>query len=129
LLVVSGYPFLIGYAIKAGPADEVTFALIGGLIFFCCYLLPLGALQAKIELEDDGVVVHRWNTTLLEYTEMSRCYGFFLFPFQIVILVTKRRFPLKIIISGDSIQGRRTSIWQAGIIAQTIQQRIAVEAR
>jgi hypothetical protein len=119
VVMVIGYRFLIAYWLHRDPS-EFLFGVIGGVLFFLFYLVPLGLLQGKITAADRAVSVERWSTLTMEYSDVIGCYGLFLLPFQTEILVTKRPFPLNIIIAGDEIVGRRRSLFQRGRLASSV---------
>ena len=118
-LMVIAYPILMGYTIRREPSD-LLFGVIIAAHFFAVYLVPLGLLQGKVEATDRGVSVERWRESFIAYSDVIGCYGLFLFPFQIAVLITKRRFPLTVVIACDEIDGRRRSLFQRGRLASSV---------
>jgi len=101
-------------------------ALTGAVavLFFLLYLLGPTVFGARIESENDGLRVEQYGRRLIPYSEIRRCIGFFLFPWQVVIITTKEKFPLNVLISGDTLSGRRRSLTQAGTLAAAVKSRI-----
>jgi hypothetical protein len=101
------------------PSDFM-FALIGGALVYALYVIPLTLVHGKIEPTDRGVSVERWSKWSIEYSEVLACYGFFLIPFHIAILVTRRPFPRRIVITSDEIEGPPRSLLQRGKLASSV---------
>lgn len=119
VLWLIAYPIVMAYTLVRNPS-ELLFDLIAGLLFLLFYLVPFALFQARIEATSSGISVERWNKSLVEYSDVVGCYGVFWIPFQAAILITKRRFPLNIIISGDEIDGCRRSMFQRGALASSV---------
>ena len=51
---------------------------------------------------------------------MRRDIGFFLFPFPMVMVVTNRKFPLRVLHSGDTFDKTRLRIIQEGRLGKSI---------
>ena len=125
------YAVAIGYAIwtllsvPALPPSERHFALVASAIFFAVYIVPITVLAAVIEPEESGVLVEQYGKTEISYSEIRWCRGIFVFPFQVVIVTTRRRFPLNLLIEGDRVSGRRRSLIQDGDKAARIRALMA----
>jgi hypothetical protein len=96
-----------------------AFVLIMGL-----YLLPTMLFGATIEAGAKGIEVNQYRNTMIPYTAVRQCWGFYLFPNQIVILTTSLPLPLKVILADDAIKGPRRSLTQLGTKASTIRKRM-----
>jgi hypothetical protein len=93
---------------------RTPFFLIGTSIFFFLYLLPLTVFRVRLEPKPDGLHVLRYRSVL------RRCIGFFLFPFPMVMVVTNRKFPLRVSLSGDKFDKTRLTLIQDGRLAKSI---------
>jgi hypothetical protein len=124
LLVLVGYPILIWCELTKIRPDEMLFAVLASSLFFVCYLLPFALFLAKVEVTNDGLMVEKSRRLLIGYSEISKCYGLFLIPFQVAVVITERKFPLKILIAGDSVKGPRKSIFQDGLLVSAIRAKI-----
>ncbi len=123
LLLLAAYPFVVAYALRGRAADDIAFQIVLSAFIFLFYFVPLLLLQANVEVTDRGLVIRRWSTTLIDYREISRCFSFFLVPFHVVVIITRRRFPLTIVVAGESNQGGRKSLralFQDGPLASSI---------
>lgn len=52
--------------------------------------------------------------------EVRPCIGFFLFPFPMVMVVTNRKFPLRVLRSGDTFDKTRLRLIQEGRLGKSI---------
>ena len=96
-----------------------AFVLIMGF-----YLLPAILFGATIEAAARGIEVKQYGNTIIPYTAVRQCWGFYLFPNQIVILTTSLPMPLRVILADDAIEGPRRSLTQLGTKASTIRKRM-----
>ena len=90
-------------------------------------LLPITIFGARVLPKNDGLHVEQYRSAILPYADVIRCIGFFFFPIQAVVVITTHRFPLKILISGDTLHGKRKSILQDGELAKSIRARMNQE--
>jgi hypothetical protein len=118
-LPVIGYPILMAWHLCRNPPDFM-FALVVGALFYAMYVVPLMLVQGKIEPTDRGVSVERWSKWSIEYSDVVACFGLFLIPFHIAILITRRPFPHRFVITGDEIEGRPRSLFQRGRLASAV---------
>jgi hypothetical protein len=95
---------------------------VGILLLF--YFVPQAIFEARAEAAEDGLHVEQYGKALISYSEIRRCFSFYLFPFQIVIVMTKRKFPLNILITGDKLATRRRSLLQDGELASRIKSKM-----
>src|SRR5438309_3813445 len=80
-------------------SEARLFTVVIATLFLVLYLLPPTIFGAKIEPVEQGVRVVQYGTAFIPYSEVRSCKSFFLFPVQAVVVTTKRRFPLNILIS------------------------------
>jgi len=107
------------------PGGDRTFATVSTAVFFLLYLLPLTLFGARIHPAEDGVRVEWYGNAFIPYSEIRHCWSFFLFPWQLLILTTKRAFPLSILLVGDTLVGKRRSLTQDGELAAEVKSRMA----
>ncbi len=122
-LFVIGYPFLVAYVLRRRPAADVSEVVVYA-IFFLFYLVPLGLFQAHVVVTDQGLAVTRWNTTVIEYPDILRCFSFCLLPFRVVLIIARRRFPLSIIVTGEEHQDQFRVLFREGPLAASIKARM-----
>ena len=103
---------------------ERLFDTVGSVIFLLLYLLGPAIFGARIQAADDGLRVEQYYRIVITYSEIQICYSFYLFPWQLVILTTKRSFPLNILIEEDRLTGRRKSIMQDGELATRVKSKM-----
>lgn len=123
-VVTVSYAAWAVYKIPQLPDGERTFTAGAATIFFLLYLLPETIFGARIDSQELGIDVRQYRRDFIPYTEIRQCYSIFLFPFQMVIVITKRRFPLTVLISGDSLKGKRRSLIQDGELARIVKGKI-----
>ena len=97
-LAVVGFAWWAVHYIPKQPIRERLFDAVGSLIFLLLYLLGPAIFGARIRAADDGLGVEQYRRTIIPYSEIQGCHSFYLFPWQLVIVTTKRRFPLNILI-------------------------------
>ena len=115
------YAVWVIHRILVNPTSRSSFLFIILVsIFFFVYMLPLTVFQAKIEPEADGLHVLQYRSVILPYSDIIYCVGLFLVPFPTVVIVTNRRFPLNLLISGDEFTGPPKSLIQDGRLAISI---------
>lgn len=114
------YTVWLVYKIPKVPASELWFAAAAGAIFLFVYLLPQALFGARINPQPSGIQVSQYRQEFIPYSDIERCYSLFLFPFQTVVVITKRNFPLKILIAGDQINAKRKSLTQDGELAKIL---------
>jgi hypothetical protein len=126
------YAITVAYLIAAFvyiptlPHDEHLFAAAGTSVFLILYLLPITVFGAKIEATEFGIRVEQYVETNISYSDIRRCYSFYLLPFQVLVVVTNRRPPLKVLFYADSLKEKRRSLTQDGELARLIRSRMVV---
>jgi hypothetical protein len=123
-LLTAGFVVLNLHYIRRLPPQERLFALVVGGIFFLFYLVAPTVFGAKVKAEEEGLRVQQYRTTLIPYFEIRRCYSFFLFPLQLVVVMTRRNFPLNVVITEDKLTVRRRSLTQDGELATLVKSRM-----
>lgn len=118
------YPLMVFYVARRAPADEVAFGLWGSCLFFVLYLAPYALFDARMEVSAEGLIVQQFWREVIKYSEIVRCFGVFAAPFQIVVVIARRPFPLCLIITADTLTERRRSMWQDGVTAAAIKRRM-----
>jgi hypothetical protein len=108
------------HSVWVNREGRTPFFLIGASIFFFLYLLPLTVFQARLEPKPDGLHVLQYRSVLMPYADVRRCIGFFLFPFPMVMVITNRKFPLRVLLSGDTFDKSRLTLIQDGRLAKSI---------
>lgn len=106
------------------PRRELAFSITISAAFFALYLLGPTVFGAKVQALDDGLHVEQYCKAVVGYTEIRRCYSLFLFPWQLAVFVTTRRFPLTVLITGDSLGGKRRSLTQDGLLAAHVRSKM-----
>lgn len=101
-------------------------AIAASVLFF---LLTDAVFGAKVEQTEEGLKVEQWVETFIAYREVRGCYSFYLPPLQFVILTTERRFPLKLLITGDALVGPRRSLIQDGRLALDVKSKMRTSVR
>ena len=112
------------YGISKIPLDERTFATIGAVLFSLMYLLPPALFGADLKAAEDGVHVEHYSKAVIPYSEIRGCYSFYQFPWQVMVLTTKRKFPLNILYAGDKLTGQSRSLVQDGELAARVKAKI-----
>jgi hypothetical protein len=102
------------------PSARTRFFFLLTSTFFFLYLLPITLFQAKLEPKPNGLNVLQYGSVVLPYRDIKHCIGLFLVPFPIVIVISSRRFPLKVLISADEFEGRPRGLIQDGRLAKSI---------
>lgn len=118
--VSSFYVYWAVHKLWVDPSSRTRFVLLVTSIFFFLYLLPFTLFLAKLEAKPDGLHVLQYKSVVLAYQDIRSCIGLFLLPFSTVIVITNRRFPLKVLISGDDFEGRPKGVLQDGRLAESI---------
>ena len=95
------------------------------VVFFLLYLLPFAAFGAGLRDESDGLHVEQYTSTIIPYTQIKTCFGLYLIPFQVLIVLTESRFPVNILISGDVFAGGKNGLFRDGKQAAKIKQRLS----
>jgi hypothetical protein len=122
-LLTAGFVVLNLHYIRRLPLEERTFAVVVCGFFFLLFVV--GTLfGAKVQAAEDGLRVQQYRTTLIPYFEIRRCYSFFLFPLHLVIVMTRRNFPLNILITEDKLTAKRRSLTEDGELAGVIKSRM-----
>jgi hypothetical protein len=93
-------------------------ALILVIPFFLFLLVPVVVFGASIRPGDLALKVSQYTDTEVSYEKVRGCYRYFFPPFQLVLITTRRRFPLNVLISGDG------TIMQRGTLAENVRNRI-----
>jgi hypothetical protein len=88
------------------PRHDAWFGLVifGATILF--FFLPLAVFGASAEPGEKGLKVSQYKDVTLDYSEISGCYRYIVPPFEMVIIITKRRFPLRVLLAGEGVIGR-----------------------
>ena len=97
---------------------------ITGISLLLIYLLPIATFGAKIHVGADSLHIEQYSSTVVAYSEITACFGLRLFPWPMVIVLTKRQFPLSILISGDYFASRKRGPFQNGKLAARIKERL-----
>ena len=113
------------YKLWTDAADRNPFFVSGTLVFFVLYVIPFTVFQAKVESKPDGLHVLQYRSVVIPYSDVKRCMGLFLVPFQVTIVVTKRRFPLNLLVTGDHFKGIPKWLIQDGELAKPIKSMMA----
>jgi len=104
---------------KMTPDDQL-FMLVISVPFLFFYLLTPAVFGAKLDPTRGGLNVEQWTKCRIAYQDIKRCYGFYLFPWQVVVVTTKLSFPLNVLFAGDKLIGERRSLIQDGQLAAKI---------
>jgi len=127
LALMVGFGAWIFHSSPKMAPDERRFAEVVGVLFLF-YLSTPAVFEARVEPAEDGLHVEQYGNSVISYSEIRRCFSLYLFPWQVVIVTTKRRFPSNILIIGDKITAQRHSLLQDGEIAVRVKARMASSA-
>jgi hypothetical protein len=67
---------------------------------------------ASVEPGETSVKVSQYREAELDYSEIRGCYRYIVPPFEMMIIITRRRFPLCCLIAGDGVIGRSSGLIQ-----------------
>jgi hypothetical protein len=101
------------------PADR-QFGIWVSTWFFTFYVLMPLLFAGSIKLEQEKIVLERFQKRDLPLTSVRRCWGFYLFPWQLGILLTDDRFPFNLFVFGDDPPAKRRSPFSRGVLAEAI---------
>jgi hypothetical protein len=124
-LLTAGFVVLNLHYIRRLPLEERTFAVVVCGFFFLLFVVGT-VFGAKVQAVEDGLRVQQYRTTLIPYFEIRGCYSFFLFPLQLVIVMTRRNFPLNVLITEDKLTASRRSLTQDGELARLVKSRMTL---
>jgi hypothetical protein len=119
--------FCILYQASPSQSHEPRHGLFIAIsvVFLLFYLLPFAAFGAGLRDESDGLHVEQYISATISYSKIKTCFGLYLIPFQTVIVLTKSRFPLNILISGDVFMGGKNGLFRDGKQAAKIKQHLS----
>jgi hypothetical protein len=92
------------------------FVLFG--IPFVFLFVPLVVFGASIRPAELGLKISQYKDVEVGYGEVRGCYRYVFPPFELVVITTRRRFPLNVLIEGDGVIGRR------GTLAEIVRSRM-----
>ncbi len=87
--------------------------LIGVMLmsfFFLLYLIPMVVFGAKIHAKEQTLHVQQYIEADIPYSQVLRCFGVVLPPFRIAVIITKRRFPMCVLIEGQGAATKQGSL-------------------
>jgi hypothetical protein len=70
------------------------------------------AFGASVEPGETSLKVSQYREVELDYSEIRACYRYIVPPFEMALIITRRRFPLCCLIAGDGVIGRRSGLIQ-----------------
>jgi len=114
------YVIWSAYRIPKLPPDETIFASIGASVFFLLYLFPITVFGSDIKVQDKGIEVVQYRQSFIPFSNIKRCYSLFLVPFRIVVVITDRKFPMRVLVSGDKGSSSNDAESPAGTTARRI---------
>jgi uncharacterized protein (DUF2342 family) len=126
-LIAGSVAWAMHSSTKMGSADRLG-AKAALILFLLVYFAAPAVFGARIEVTEEGLRVEQWSRSLIAYSEITHCRGFYLFPWQVVVLTTRRRFPLNVLFSGDRLAGKRRSPVQDGELALQIRSRVGIRS-
>jgi hypothetical protein len=103
---------------------ELLFGIVVCSLFLVFYLVPIAVFSARIELTEMGLRVRQYGETIVPYSDVLRCYSLFVVPFQILLVITRRSLPLKVLYCTDRLTKPRKSLMQDGEIASALKARM-----
>jgi hypothetical protein len=113
------------YRIPKLAPDEVAFAAVVFSLLFILYLFPITVFGSDIKLEEEGIKVLQYRRTFIPFSSIRACYSIFLVPFQLVLVITACKFPLRILVAGDKPIHSARRFGCAGQLADQIKAVIA----
>jgi hypothetical protein len=117
---------LMFYVLGKAPPGDSRFGIVASCLFYLLYLVPYALFDAKVKVLQAGLEVRQFRSDTVGYSEIVKCISLFLVPLQITIIITRRPFPLCIVVTGDQLEGRRRSMVQDGLIAASIKGRMGL---
>jgi len=99
-------------------ADDRFLALVLGVALPLLYLVPLAVFGATIRPEESKLKVSQYTEAEVSYGEVRACYSFLLPPFEMVLIHTRRQFPLNILLATDGVIGK------SGTLATNVRSRM-----
>ncbi len=88
-------------------------ALVGGMFYgipLLFFIIPSVVFGASVKPGEKTLKVRQYRAVELEYQEIYRCYRYIFPPFEMAIIVTRRRFPLRILIASNGTIGKRGNL-------------------
>jgi hypothetical protein len=114
------YAFWVIHRVWVDPVSRTHFFFVLTFVFFFLYMLPFTVFQARIEPRPDGLHVLQYRSVVVPYGDVKRCIGLFLVPFPIVVVITRWKFPLNLLISADAFDRTRLRFIQDGRLSKSI---------
>jgi hypothetical protein len=105
-LILLGAGVALAYMRIASLNGEGRFvgSMLAGF-FFLIYALPLAGFGASVVAVEAGLQVQQYVSAVIPYSEVRACFDWLLPPFHVAIIVTRRRFPLCLLVSGQRTIG------------------------
>jgi hypothetical protein len=119
-VVTAFYAFWAIHRVWVDPESRTVLFFVGTSMFLFLFLLPFTIFQAKIEPRPEGLHVLQYRSAVVPYADVKRCIGLFLIPFPTVVVITSWKFPLNVLISGDTFDRTRLQFIQDGKPSKSI---------
>ena len=103
--------------VRLQPADRIVGTVLLAILFLV-YIFPLVILGASIEPGDSVLRIRQHRKLEIPYSDVTGCYTLYLLPFQMVLVTTNRRFPLRFLLAVEK------SLTRPGIIAQEVRRHL-----
>lgn len=117
LITIAGVAFTLNRMMKMPtPNASVALVLFGIVLLF--FFIPSVVFGASVQPGEKTLKVGQYRDVELDYKEIYRCYRYIFPPFEMAIIVTRRRFPLRILIASNGTIGKR------GNLIETVRARI-----
>ncbi len=115
------------YFVRRFPAENTPFTVLVGSLFFFAYIVPLLFFSADVRVSEGGLLVRQIpypSAALIPYREIRTCFGLFLVPFHLAVIVTRRRLPLTIVLAFDPPAEGDRSPFRPGKLVRQIREQI-----
>jgi hypothetical protein len=96
--------------LRHASREVVIVGLLIAGVFYLFYLVPMIVFGATIETKERGVRVRQYTDVEIPYAEIRACFAWLLPPFDVLILITTRRFPLCCVVAGQSKSDRESDL-------------------
>lgn len=98
--------------IRQLPQEDVGLATVMLVAIALSFFVPVVVFGASVEPGETSLKVSQYREVELDYSEIRGCYRYIVPPFEMALIITRRRFPLCCLIAGDGVIGRRSGLIQ-----------------
>ena len=102
---------------RAGQ-DDVLVGVIIVVPFFLFYAIPMVVFGASVHAKEQFLLVRQYFEAEIPYSQVLRCFGLLLPPFDVAVIITTRRFPMCFLVGANGTVAKR------GDLVDQIQKRM-----